>query len=117
MYFIFCWNLLVILLCVVTTDSKRYTPTWESIDSRPIPGWYDDAKVGMFINWGVYSVPGIHSEWFWWFWKGQPQSDIVSFMKKFYPPNFTYGDFAKEFRAEFYDANKWKEIILASGVK
>ncbi|XP_061169907.1 plasma alpha-L-fucosidase-like [Saccostrea echinata] len=102
---------------ILETDCQKYQPTWESIDSRPIPAWYDDAKVGMFINWGVYSVPSMHSEWFWWFWKGGPTADVVNFMKKFYPPNFTYADFAKQFRAEFYDPNKWKEIIQASGVK
>jgi alpha-L-fucosidase len=71
----------------------------------------------MFINWGVYTVPSCTSEWFWWFWKGQPQPNVVEFMNKFYPPNWTYADFAKEFRAEFYDPNKWKDIIVASGVK
>ncbi|XP_061185892.1 alpha-L-fucosidase-like [Saccostrea echinata] len=108
---------LVTLLTLLSTSCQKYEPTWESIDSRPLPEWYDDAKIGMFIHWGVFSVPAVHSEWFWWFWKGQPQSDIVNFMKKYYPPNFTYADFAKEFRAEFYDPNKWRDIVLASGVK
>ena len=35
----------------------RYQPTWESLDSRPAPEWYLDAKFGIFIHWGVYSVP------------------------------------------------------------
>ncbi|XP_048755999.2 plasma alpha-L-fucosidase-like [Ostrea edulis] len=107
----------VVLLFTTSSDCQKYKPTWESIDSRPIPGWYDDAKVGMFINWGVYTVPSCTSEWFWWFWKGQPQANVVAFMNKFYPPNWTYADFAKEFRAEFFDPKKWKDIIVASGVK
>lgn len=48
----------------------RYTPDWESLDSRPLPTWYDDAKFGIFIHWGVFSVPAYGSEWFWWYWKG-----------------------------------------------
>ena len=50
-------------------QNKKYQPTWESIDSRPLPSWYDEAKFGIFIHWGVFSVPSFVSEWFWWYWK------------------------------------------------
>lgn len=56
-----------------------YEKSWESIDSRPLPGWYDDAKLGIFVHWGLYSVPGFapkrcdvestglaYSEWYGW---------------------------------------------------
>jgi alpha-L-fucosidase len=46
--------------------SARYTPDWDSLDTRPLPQWYDNAKIGIFIHWGVFSVPSFHSEWFWW---------------------------------------------------
>lgn len=47
-----------------------YTANWSSLDTRPIPEWYDDAKFGLFIHWGVYSVPswqpvGNYAEWYW----------------------------------------------------
>lgn len=35
-----------------------YEPTWESVASHPLPAWYDDAKLGVFLHWGLYSVPG-----------------------------------------------------------
>lgn len=49
---------------------KRYEPNWDSLDTRPLPEWYDDAKFGIFIHWGVYSVPswqpvGQYAEWYW----------------------------------------------------
>ena len=49
---------------------RRYEPTWESLDKRPTPQWYLDAKFGIFIHWGVYSVPawgkiGEYAEWYW----------------------------------------------------
>ena len=55
---------------VLAADAKRYEPNWESIDSRPTPGWWSDAKFGIFIRWGVYSVPafapkGEYAEWYW----------------------------------------------------
>ena len=36
---------------------NRYQSTWESVDQRPSPAWYTDSKFGIFIHWGVYSVP------------------------------------------------------------
>ena len=48
----------------------RYTPAWDSLDSRPLPQWYDEAKFGIFIHWGVFSVPSFGSEWFWNNWQG-----------------------------------------------
>jgi alpha-L-fucosidase len=36
----------------------RYEPTWESVGTHPLPEWYDDAKLGVFLHWGLYSVPG-----------------------------------------------------------
>jgi len=38
--------------------SKHYEPTIASLDTHPLPAWYDDAKLGIFIHWGLYSVPG-----------------------------------------------------------
>ena len=38
-------------------SAQEYEPTWDSLDKRPIPEWFLDAKFGIFIHWGVYSVP------------------------------------------------------------
>lgn len=46
----------------------RYEPNWASLDQRPLPKWYDEAKVGIFLHFGVYSVPSIGTEWFWTDW-------------------------------------------------
>lgn len=98
-------------------NAGRYTPDWESLDKHPLPAWYDDAKVGIFIHWGVYSVPAFGSEWFWWGWKGWPNPSILEYVKKNYPPDMVYQDFAHEFKATFYDPNEWADIFEASGAK
>lgn len=49
--------------------TKVYSPNWEDLDTRPLPQWYDSAKIGIFVHWGVYSVPGCVSEWFWYYWQ------------------------------------------------
>jgi len=96
--------------------AEHYLPKWESLDTRPLPQWYDDAKFGIFIAWGVYSVPGYSNEWFWHSWRsGNP--DVVKFMKANYPPNFTYGDFAASFGAELFNPENWAEILKASGAR
>ncbi|XP_022080385.1 alpha-L-fucosidase-like isoform X2 [Acanthaster planci] len=69
------------------------------------------------MHWGVFSVPSFGSEWFWWYWQGQPQAPYVEFMKENYRPGFTYADFASMFTAEFFDPNAFAEIIEASGAK
>ena len=51
-------------------SAPRYNDSWESLDSRPLPEWFDDAKFGIFIHWGLYSVPawspvGEYAEWYW----------------------------------------------------
>ncbi|RPJ85950.1 MAG: hypothetical protein EHM18_08725, partial [Acidobacteria bacterium] len=49
------------IACIVTIvgfpADVRYAPNWESLDKRPAPEWFLDAKFGIFIHWGVYSVP------------------------------------------------------------
>lgn len=54
---------------ITNYDETKYEPTWESLDARPLPSWFDEAKFGIFIHWGVFSVPSYGSEWFWSLWK------------------------------------------------
>ena len=107
--------LLVVFFAVCS--SAQYQPNWNSIDSRPLPAWYDQSKFGIFIHWGVFSVPSFDNEWFWWKWKGIKQADVVKFMEDNYRPGFTYPDFAPMFKAEFFDPNQWADIFKASGAK
>lgn len=105
-------------ICLIVSGvvARRYEPTWESLDTRPIPQWFDEAKIGIFIHWGVFSVPCYKAVWFWWYWQ-QGDKDIVDFMKKNYPPGFTYADFAPKFTTEFYNAEEWADIFNASGAR
>uniref|UniRef100_UPI0037E86FA4 plasma alpha-L-fucosidase n=1 Tax=Semicossyphus pulcher TaxID=241346 RepID=UPI0037E86FA4 len=112
----FTLSFLLSMLLIGTVRAK-YEPNWESIDSRPLPEWYDQAKFGIFIHWGVFSVPSFGSEWFWWYWQKQKLKPYVDFMERNYPPNFKYQDFAPQFTAEFFDAKEWTEIFTSSGAK
>ena len=44
--------------CFNYSSPGKYDPDWESLDARPLPEWYMDAKVGIFMHFGPYAVPG-----------------------------------------------------------
>ena len=57
-------------------DSRKYKPNWQSLQKRKLPDWYDEAKIGVLLQWGVFSVPSFVdsgskglSELFWFYWK------------------------------------------------
>jgi len=105
-----------VLSGISSHQEEKYEPNWESLDKRPIPTWFDDEKFGIFMHWGVYSVIGLHDAWFWWHWH-ENVPDVVEYMKKNYPPGFTYGDLATQFTAELFNPNEYAEIIKRSGAK
>jgi len=121
----FCYLILTIvglaiyllLSYILNTAVAQYEPDWNSIDSRPLPQWFDEAKVGIFLHWGVFSVPSFGSEWFWWKWQGAHDPQTVAFMKQNYPPEFSYAGFAPQFKAEFFDPNQWVDIFKAAGAR
>ncbi|XP_053563267.1 tissue alpha-L-fucosidase [Bombina bombina] len=108
-----CFLSLLVLLSPVIS---QYAPTWDSLDARPLPAWYDEAKFGVFLHWGVFSVPSFGSEWFWWN-LNLKNPAYVKFMEDSYPPGFTYADFAPQFTAEFYNPDAWAELFEAAGAK
>ncbi|XP_064475899.1 alpha-L-fucosidase-like [Ornithodoros turicata] len=94
----------------------KYKADWTSLDSRPLPGWYDDAKIGIFIHWGVYSVPAFENEWFWHSLKSG-EAHFTHFMKRNFKPDFTYQEFAPMFTAEFFDPQHWVKLFTAAGAR
>ena len=68
---------LIVIIAITTSFAQNYQPNWESIDSRPVPEWFENAKFGIFIHWGVYSVPawapadadiGVYAKYAEWYW-------------------------------------------------
>src|SRR5205085_1494013 len=66
--------ILSVVASAALLSAQQYQPTWESLDRRPTPAWFTDAKFGIFIHWGTYSVPAYapvlpgklaYAEWYW----------------------------------------------------
>ena len=99
----------------------RYENNWESLNTRPVPQWFADAKFGIFIHWGLYSVPaytahGQYAEWY----RDQIQSPdhpSRAFHDRVYGPDTRYEDFVSGFKAELFDADHWADVIKRSGAK
>ena len=90
----------------------RYEPNWDSLDTRPLPSWFDEAKCGIFISWGLFAVPlalAISGS-AWHNWKSG-NSDLVKFMQDNCPPDFSYEDFAPMLKAVLFDPDQWADII------
>ena len=116
--------LLHLLACAITLAAP-FDPTWASLDTRENPKWYDEAKVGIFIVGGVFSVPswgdpaagGASGEWFQHILQTDKRPSYVAFMKDNYPPGFTYADFAADLTYELFNATQWAELFVKSGAK
>jgi len=115
------------LLCSASpVFAQSYQPTWESLDSRPIPAWFEDAKFGVFIHWGVYSVPAwirvtegryaSYAEWYYARVMGELKGD-EDFHERTFGEDFAYRDFAPSFTAELWDPDFWAELFAESGAR
>jgi alpha-L-fucosidase len=107
------------LATVDATDAKGpFHPAWDSLENFQVPEWYQDAKFGIFIHWGVYSVPAFQSEWY-------PRNMYLPSEPEFkhhvatYGPQskFGYKDFIPLFRAEHFNAAEWAELFRKAGAK
>lgn len=92
-------------------------PSWEELDARPLPSWYDQAKFGIFIHWGVFSVPSYGSEWFWYYWKDMQPDVYGAFVNATERPGFVYSEYATRFTAELYRPEQWAAALAQSGAQ
>ncbi len=111
----------LLLSGAAAAQSKTYQPTWESLDSRPVPPWFDEAKFGIFIHWGLYSVPawgpkGKYAEWYWHD-LHEEGSPTQQFHNKTYGEDFRYQDFVAGFTAQLFDPGEWADLFARSGAR
>ena len=108
---------------VAPSDGGEYEPTWESLAQHETPAWFVDAKFGIFIHWGVYSVPAFcdtstYSEWYQqWYDSNSHGGKVRNFHHRVYGEDFEYREFAPLFKAELFDPDEWAQVFRRSGAK
>ncbi|CUA75537.1 alpha-L-fucosidase [Rhizoctonia solani] len=102
----------------------RYEESKESLGKHETPLWWDDAKFGIFIHWGVYSVPawspkGYYAAWYnWWLHTpSYPGNILRNYHKKVYGEDFVYDDFIPQFTASEFNASEWIQLFADAGAK
>ncbi|WP_146403937.1 alpha-L-fucosidase [Planctomycetes bacterium CA13] len=99
-----------------------YDEEWSSLKKYEVPQWYKDAKFGIFIHWGAYSVPAFGSEWYprqMYINKGRRGSNFFEHHSEKYGPQKTFGykDFIPQFKAEKFDASSWAKLFKETGAR
>ncbi len=123
--------------CVLNMEEQqniqpKFEPNWESLKKHETPEWFRDAKLGIFIHWGVYSVPAFGGEWYprqmymdsmnlspiGEVWNTESPKEYFHY-KEVYggAENFGYKDFIPEFKGEHFDATEWIKIFKKAGAK
>ncbi|MFD9636059.1 alpha-L-fucosidase, partial [Streptomyces violascens] len=99
-----------------------FRPTDASLTSHQAPYWFQDAKFGIFIHWGVYSVPawapvGLqYAEWYW-AQMQDPNNATYAYHRTTYGESFNYDDFIPRFTAERFDPRSWVELFRDAGAQ
>jgi alpha-L-fucosidase len=93
-----------------------FAPTWESLrDHYESPAWLHEAKFGIFIHWGLYSIPARINEWYI---KHMYTSDVAWHTEHYgRPDKFGYKDFIPLFAAKKYDPAQWAQLFRAAGAR
>ncbi|MBK1875918.1 alpha-L-fucosidase [Pelagicoccus mobilis] len=123
----------------VETEKDYFTEDWESLSGYECPEWFKDAKLGIFVHWGPYSVPAYRSEWYprlmymdkeVWSPTGVPWDDDpragdkpVNHVYQHHVENwgpleeFGYKDFIPMFTADRFDPSEWMDLFVEAGAK
>lgn len=130
--------LMALWVSTYTAQAQTYQPTWESLDTRPVPQWFTDAKFGIFIHWGLYSVPawapakaniGVYDKYAEWYWqriatpfdKNEQLNKVRTLFRehhnRIWGPDFKYQEFAPLFRAEYFNPSEWAELFQKAGAR
>ncbi|KAF1290778.1 alpha-L-fucosidase [Candidatus Enterococcus leclercqii] len=95
-----------------------YTPDWNSLNDFQVPRWFREAKFGIFIHWGLYSVPAFNNEWYSrnMYINGHPEFDhhVATYGPQ---KEFGYKDFIPLFTAEKFDPDEWLALFERAGAR
>lgn len=110
--------LIVLLGSTHSFGQNYYQATWKSLEKYSVPEWYRDAKFGIFIHWGVYSVPAFKDAWYP---NDMYEKDTPSYNHHLATygsqDTFGYKDFIPMFKGEKFDPDAWAKLFKKAGAK
>lgn len=93
-----------------------YKPEWGSLMTSPVPAWFRQRRLGIFIHWGIYSVPAKFNEWYSRNMYIKDSDEYRHHIKTYGPHDqFGYKDFIPMFKAEKFDAKAWMALFSKAG--
>lgn len=99
-------------------EIQKFEPNWPSLQNYRVPRWYQDAKFGIFIHWGVYSVPAFGNEWYPRNMYQQGSPEFEHHIKTYGPQTeFGYKDFIPQFTAANYNPAEWAKLFKEAGAR
>src|SRR6202047_5189428 len=139
----FSRSILVLVLCVLPSAARaqtpaHYEPTLDSLNRHPLPQWYGDAKLGIFVHWGLYSVPGwaplvhpehdftspdyiTHNPYAEWSLNSMrlDGSPTQAYHRRHYGADYNYYNFAATFnrQTQKWNPDSWAEVFRRAGAK
>jgi len=95
-----------------------FRPDWQSLQAYSVPQWYADAKFGIFVHWGLFSIPAFGSEWYSRNMYVQGSPEYEHHIKTYGPhTRFGYKDFIPRFKAEAFDPDAWTSLFRDAGAR
>lgn len=99
-------------------EKGEFKDTWESLSGFRVPDMYRDCKFGIFIHWGVFSVPAFANEWYSRNMYIEGSREFEHHIKTYGPQkDFGYKDFIPMFTAENFDADEWLTLFEEAGAQ
>ena len=96
----------------------RYKDNWDSLSQYRIPNWYKEMKFGIFIHWGIYSVPAFANEWYSRNMYIQGTKEFEHHVKTYGPhKEFGYKDYIPMFTADKFNPREWADLFKEAGAK
>lgn len=95
-----------------------FRPEWSSLQNFRAPAWYGNGKFGIFIHWGIYSVPAFANEWYSRNMYVQGNAAFDHHVETYGPQDkFGYKDFIPRFTAKRFDPDAWVDLFVRAGAR
>ena len=117
--------LFFVFVFVFVPQAQQVEANWKSINERGYPQWFGDARLGIFVHWGLYSVPAYASKEGYgeWFYRGLMTGDsgrrrIMSLYADTTLPVFEqYAELTKHWKAELWQPDEWAQLFRDAGAR